>query len=54
VELASAQQDPYVRFGDVLQLVHAHTGAALVVDVSDKVGLCLCASTPHVCGMCKL
>jgi hypothetical protein len=27
-----------VHFGDVLQLAHAHTGAVLVIDVSDKVG----------------
>lgn len=26
-----------MHFGDVLQLAHAHTGAVLVVDVSDKV-----------------
>lgn len=28
-----------MHFGDVLQLAHAHTGAALVIDVSDKVSM---------------
>lgn len=37
VELTTAAEEPYVHFGDVLQLAHAHTGAVLVVDVADKV-----------------
>lgn len=37
VEL-SAEQDEFVHFGCV-QLVHAHTGAALVVHVDNKVSL---------------
>lgn len=36
--LGPAREDPYVHFGDFLQLAHAHTGAVLVVDVADKVG----------------
>lgn len=27
-----------MHFGDILQLAHAHTGAVLATDVSDKVG----------------
>lgn len=45
-------QDAFVHFGDVLQLAHAHTGAVLVTDVSDKVssplrgGVRSCRSIP--------
>lgn len=38
VELTRVQDDPYVHFGDVLQLVHLESGAVLACDVSDRVG----------------
>lgn len=48
----TCRQDGYVHFGDVLQLAHAHTGAVLVVDVSDKVSILAAtveASEQHEC-----
>lgn len=37
VEMTKIRDDPYVHFGDVLQLVHVKTGCLLAVDVEDKV-----------------
>lgn len=36
--LRPARENPFVHFGDFVQLAHAHTGAVLVVDVAGKVG----------------
>lgn len=36
VELTRIRDDPYVHFGDLLQLVHGESGAALACDVEDK------------------
>lgn len=36
VELTKAAADNFVHFGDVLQLVHCDSGAALSVDVEDR------------------
>lgn len=38
VELTKIRDDPYVHFGDVVQLLHVNTGCLLAVDVEDKVG----------------
>ena len=38
VELTRVRDDPYVHFGDVLQVLHAGSGASLATDVEDKVG----------------
>eukprot|EP00879_Flechtneria_rotunda_P021613 GHRR01022780.1.p1 GENE.GHRR01022780.1~~GHRR01022780.1.p1 ORF type:complete len:394 (+),score=136.20 GHRR01022780.1:107-1288(+) len=51
VEMTKIRDDPYVHFGDVLQLVHVDTGAVLSVDVEDKdpcpgeLSCAACAST---------
>lgn len=37
VDMTKIRDDPYVHFGDVLQLVHVKTGCLLAVDVEDKV-----------------
>lgn len=37
VELTKIRDDPYVHFGDVLQLVHVDTGCVLSVDTGTKV-----------------
>jgi hypothetical protein len=47
--LRPAREDPYVHFGDFVQLAHAHTGAVLVVDVADKVGEGGAALCEHRC-----
>eukprot|EP00878_Enallax_costatus_P043536 GHUV01051552.1.p1 GENE.GHUV01051552.1~~GHUV01051552.1.p1 ORF type:complete len:182 (+),score=32.28 GHUV01051552.1:140-685(+) len=36
VEMTKIRDDPYVHFGDILQLVHVKTGCLLAVDVEDK------------------
>lgn len=37
VEMTKIRDDPYVHFGDVVQLLHVNTGSLLAVDVEDKV-----------------
>jgi len=37
VELSKVQDDSFVHFGDLLQLLHVNTGVALAGDVNDKV-----------------
>jgi hypothetical protein len=50
VELTRIRDDPYVHFGDLLQVVHASTGASLANDVEDKV----CARRIYVHGLAQL
>jgi hypothetical protein len=35
--MTKVRDDPYVHFGDVVQLLHVNTGCLLAVDVEDKV-----------------
>jgi hypothetical protein len=37
VEMTKVRDDPYVHFGDVVQLLHVNTGCLLAIDVEDKV-----------------
>lgn len=37
VEMTKVRDDPYVHFGDIVQLLHVNTGCLLAVDVEDKV-----------------
>lgn len=48
VEMTKIRDDPYVHFGDVIQLVHVDTGTVLACDVEDKdmrPGELACAAT---------
>ncbi|WIA11012.1 hypothetical protein OEZ85_011166 [Tetradesmus obliquus] len=36
VEMTKVRDDPYVHFGDIVQLLHVNTGCLLAVDVEDK------------------
>ena len=36
VELTKVADDPYIHFGDVLQLVHLETGSVLSMDVTER------------------
>jgi hypothetical protein len=35
--MTKVRGDPFVHFGDVVQLLHVNTGCLLAVDVEDKV-----------------